>query len=211
MGRREPRKGSKPGAAICHGEPRHAFFTPLAGKCRYLAAFPCPGAPEKGKLPGDHPRGGRCTQISSICIEPGRPATRPIHEPIKPAMQTTSDEVLIARIAGGDRLAMQVLFATAPCSCVPVRAASGAQRSDGGRLDQRGVPRHLAASREVRGPLRRLDLDVEHRAVQGPVGATAPAGGGTGRRDGGADRGSRRRSGNGAGEEGQELRPCGNA
>jgi RNA polymerase sigma-70 factor (ECF subfamily) len=29
----------------------------------------------------------------------------------KPAMQTTSDEVLIARIAGGDRLAMQVLFA----------------------------------------------------------------------------------------------------
>src|SRR5450631_4119535 len=26
-------------------------------------------------------------------------------------MQTTSDEVLIARIAGGDRLAMQVLFA----------------------------------------------------------------------------------------------------
>src|ERR1700690_1414434 len=26
-------------------------------------------------------------------------------------MQTTSDEILIARIAGGDRLAMQVLFA----------------------------------------------------------------------------------------------------
>lgn len=29
----------------------------------------------------------------------------------RPAMQTASDEVLIARIAGGDRLAMQVLFA----------------------------------------------------------------------------------------------------
>jgi RNA polymerase sigma-70 factor (ECF subfamily) len=32
-------------------------------------------------------------------------------EPTDMAMQTTSDEVLIARIAGGDRLAMQVLFA----------------------------------------------------------------------------------------------------
>ena len=34
-----------------------------------------------------------------------------MHEPIDLPMQTTSDEVLIARIAGGDRLAMQVLFA----------------------------------------------------------------------------------------------------
>jgi len=33
------------------------------------------------------------------------------HEPIGLPMQTTSDDVLIARIAGGDRLAMQVLFA----------------------------------------------------------------------------------------------------
>jgi RNA polymerase sigma-70 factor, ECF subfamily len=31
--------------------------------------------------------------------------------PMVPPMQATSDEVLIARIAGGDRLAMQVLFA----------------------------------------------------------------------------------------------------
>jgi RNA polymerase sigma-70 factor (ECF subfamily) len=34
-----------------------------------------------------------------------------LHEPIALPMQTTSDEVLIARIANGDRLAMQVLFA----------------------------------------------------------------------------------------------------
>ncbi len=34
-----------------------------------------------------------------------------MHEPIGLSMQTTSDDVLIARIAGGDRLAMQVLFA----------------------------------------------------------------------------------------------------
>jgi RNA polymerase sigma-70 factor, ECF subfamily len=34
-----------------------------------------------------------------------------LHETISQAMQTTSDEVLIGRIANGDRLAMQVLFA----------------------------------------------------------------------------------------------------
>ena len=34
-----------------------------------------------------------------------------MHEPIVSAMQTTSDEVLISRIAGGDPLAMQVLYA----------------------------------------------------------------------------------------------------
>jgi RNA polymerase sigma-70 factor, ECF subfamily len=33
------------------------------------------------------------------------------HEPLAVPMQTTSDEVLIGRIANGDRLAMQVLFA----------------------------------------------------------------------------------------------------
>src|SRR6267142_1394172 len=36
---------------------------------------------------------------------------RPIHEPSGRPMQTTPDEELIGRIAGGDRLAMQVLFA----------------------------------------------------------------------------------------------------
>jgi RNA polymerase sigma-70 factor, ECF subfamily len=34
-----------------------------------------------------------------------------MHGPMVPSMQTTSDEALIGRIAGGDRLAMQVLFA----------------------------------------------------------------------------------------------------
>jgi RNA polymerase sigma-70 factor (ECF subfamily) len=36
---------------------------------------------------------------------------RPIHEPIFGEMQATSDEALISRIAAGDRLAMQVLYA----------------------------------------------------------------------------------------------------
>jgi RNA polymerase sigma-70 factor (ECF subfamily) len=44
-------------------------------------------------------------------LNPGVPESDLIHEPIGLPMQTTSDEVLIARIAGGDRLAMQVLFA----------------------------------------------------------------------------------------------------
>lgn len=34
-----------------------------------------------------------------------------MHEPTAQPMQTTSDEILIGRVAGGDRLAMQVLFA----------------------------------------------------------------------------------------------------
>jgi RNA polymerase sigma-70 factor (ECF subfamily) len=44
-------------------------------------------------------------------LEPDRRGQRPIHEPNILPMQTTSDEILIGRIADGDRLAMQVLFA----------------------------------------------------------------------------------------------------
>jgi RNA polymerase sigma-70 factor (ECF subfamily) len=43
-------------------------------------------------------------------VEPDPVLLRPNHEPAVP-MQQSSDEVLIQRIAGGDRLAMQVLFA----------------------------------------------------------------------------------------------------
>jgi RNA polymerase sigma-70 factor (ECF subfamily) len=64
----------------------------------------------KGKTGGNSAQAGR-EQISSISHEPGRLLPRPNYEPIDLPMQTVSDEVLIARIAGGDRLAMQVLFA----------------------------------------------------------------------------------------------------
>jgi len=51
-------------------------------------------------------------QISSPPLEPDRrPQRHTVNEPIALAMQTTTDEALIARIATGDRLAMQVLFA----------------------------------------------------------------------------------------------------
>jgi len=43
--------------------------------------------------------------------EPDWLLARPIHEPTVGGMQATSDEALISRIATGDRLAMQVLYA----------------------------------------------------------------------------------------------------
>ena len=53
---------------------------------------------------------GGWIKFPSISLEPSAPPAT--HSRADwPAMQTTSDEVLIARIAGGDRLAMQVLFA----------------------------------------------------------------------------------------------------
>jgi RNA polymerase sigma-70 factor (ECF subfamily) len=48
---------------------------------------------------------------SSQNFEPPGRKPRPIREPILSAMQAPADETLIARIARGDRLAMQVLFA----------------------------------------------------------------------------------------------------
>ena len=47
--------------------------------------------------------------IFGLLFEPNGRPKRPIGEAGTP-MQTTSDEALIQRIAGGDRLAMQVLF-----------------------------------------------------------------------------------------------------
>jgi RNA polymerase sigma-70 factor (ECF subfamily) len=44
-------------------------------------------------------------------VEPAAGCRRPTFELITTAMQTASDDILIARIAAGDRLAMQVLYA----------------------------------------------------------------------------------------------------
>jgi RNA polymerase sigma-70 factor, ECF subfamily len=55
---------------------------------------------------------GVSRRFSSKSFEPRPRRQRPtIERTDRPAMQTASDEVLIARIAGGDRLAMQVLYA----------------------------------------------------------------------------------------------------
>ena len=69
-----------------------------------------PREPERGNLAV---RGARQApvKIRRFRLNLTALAPRPINEPIRLTMQTTSDEVLIGRIAGGDRLAMQVLFA----------------------------------------------------------------------------------------------------
>ena len=117
-------------------------------------------------------------------------------------MQTTSDEVLIGRIAGGDRLAMQVLFARHHVRVYRfvlrlVRNEATAEDlisevfldiwRQAGKFEGRS-----AVSTWMLGIARFKALS---RAAQA-------AGGGTGRRDGGSDRGSKRRSGNRAGQEG---------
>jgi RNA polymerase sigma-70 factor, ECF subfamily len=51
------------------------------------------------------------SKFSSICLNLAFAVNDLPIEPIALPMQTTSDEVLIGRIAAGDRLAMQVLFA----------------------------------------------------------------------------------------------------
>src|ERR1700677_1446748 len=61
---------------------------------------------ETGRLAPKRPR-----KFFSIAIEPARPRPRPKVKSRRPPMQTTSDENLIGRIGGGDRLAMQVLYA----------------------------------------------------------------------------------------------------
>ena len=66
-------------------------------------------------------------------------------------MQTTSDEVLIGRIADGDRLAMQVLFARHHVRVYRFVLRLVRTRATGGGPDQRSVPRRLATGREFRG------------------------------------------------------------
>jgi len=78
-------------------------------------------------------------------------------------MQATSDEVLISRIAAGDRLAMQVLYARHNVKVLLVCAASGEQCDHGRGSDQRGLPRRVAPGLALRGEVRGLDLAAGDR------------------------------------------------
>lgn len=64
-----------------------------------------------GNWPTSKGTGPSFGKLSSFRLEPSSRSLRLTYEPTVLTMQTTSDEVLIGRIAGGDRLAMQVLFA----------------------------------------------------------------------------------------------------
>src|SRR5881396_633018 len=98
-------------------------------------------------------------------------------------MQATSDEVLISRIAAGDRLAMQVLYARHHVKVYRfvLRLVGNAATAED--LNQRRVPRRMAPGGAVRGAVRGLDLAAGNRPVQGAVRTAPSAGGGIGRGD----------------------------
>ena len=76
--------------------------------------------------------------------------TRPapaISVPVRAA--ASSDESLIKRIAGGDKLAMQVLYARHHVRVFRFVLASRPRREHGGGPDQRGVSRRVASGWSV--------------------------------------------------------------
>jgi RNA polymerase sigma-70 factor, ECF subfamily len=73
-----------------------------------------PKGPEKDETGGERRQAIGAAGFFAFTFdtfEPTSPRPRLSDEPIAQPMQTTSDEILIVRIANGDRLAMQVLFA----------------------------------------------------------------------------------------------------
>ena len=94
-------------------------------------------------------------------------------------MQTTSDEVLIGRIAGGDRLAMQLLFARHHVRVyrfVLRMVRNEATAED--LISEVFLDVWRQADKFEGGS---LDLDLEYRPLQGAVSAAATRRGGTGR------------------------------
>jgi DNA-directed RNA polymerase specialized sigma24 family protein len=96
-------------------------------------------------------------------------------------MQATSDEVLIGRIAQGDRLAMQVLFARHHVRVYRFVLRMVRNEATAEDLISEVFSRRLAAGRQIRRARGGLDLALEHRPFQSAVGAAAARRGGTGR------------------------------
>ena len=95
-------------------------------------------------------------------------------------MQTNSDEVLIAKIAQGDRLAMEALFARYRVRVF--RFVLRMVRNDATAEDLNGDV-FLDVWRQAgtfEGTICGLDVDFQYRPLQGTDGAAAAAGGGTG-------------------------------
>ena len=115
--------------------PCHAllFSTPNPLNAR-IASFACPIACKKGKLAARPGASGAC-EFFQFGLNLG-PSQATHARADCSAMQKTSDEVLISRIEAAT--GSPCLYA-APCSRVSVCSEAGAQRGDGGRLDQRGV------------------------------------------------------------------------
>jgi DNA-directed RNA polymerase specialized sigma24 family protein len=89
-------------------------------------------------------------------------------------MQATSDEVLIGRIANGDRLAMQVLFARHRVRVFRFVVRLVRDEAAAEDLISEVFFEIWRQAGSIRRPLFRVDPDAGHRAVQGALGAQAP-------------------------------------
>jgi len=87
-----------------------AAWAPLARLAqRRPKSHTCAGA-QDWKIDTGRPTPEDRRKFSRFCLNLDATRRDQRHEPIALPMQTTSDEVLLERIANGDRLAMQVLF-----------------------------------------------------------------------------------------------------
>ena len=127
------------------------------------------------------------------------------------ANPATSDEVLIGRIANGDRLAMQVLFARHHVRVFRFVLRLVRNEATAEDLISEVFLDVWRQAGQVRGQGCGFDLAARDRPLQGVVGAAAQAGAGAGRGDGGGDRGHVGHPRRHAGEEGQERSSSGSA
>ena len=95
-------------------------------------------------------------------------------------MQTTSDEVLIGRIASGDRLAMQVLFARHHVRIYRFALRMVRNEATAEDLISEVFLDVWRQAEKFEGRVGGFDLDVEYRPLQSAVGAAAPGRGRTG-------------------------------
>ena len=84
-------------------------------------------------------------------------------------MQSTSDEVLIGRIANGDRLAMQVLYARHHVRVFRFVIRLVRDESTAEDLISEVFSRRLATGRPVRRTFLGFDLDAGDCSFQGPL------------------------------------------
>jgi hypothetical protein len=108
-----------------------------------------------------------CTRMGGVAALPAQAA----------APETSSDEMLIKRIARGDQLAMRTLFGRH--RVLLYRWLLRLVR-DEALAEDLLVSRRLAPSRRVRSPLVGFDLAAGDCALQGALGAPAPDGCGIG-------------------------------
>ncbi len=96
-------------------------------------------------------------------------------------MQTVADEVLIANIAQSDQRAMAALFARHRVAVYRFVLRMARNEATAEEVERRCFSRCMAAGSNLRGSFDGLDMDFQHRPLQGAHGAATPARRGTGR------------------------------